>query len=221
MKTDSTIDQLLADTPALEKSLARLSLFQRLKPLALPLAAATAIGLLYLAAIGARSDIREALTQAPMQLKTLILGLLTLSASLRLWKSAQVLPSRALRVASVIADGVVVAAAVTLIAVLPGFSFERWLHPNLALCWISVPLTGAPIAWAAHRWMRSQDPIRPREASAAISLFAGALGAWIYSFHCNQDQASFVLTWYPLGILTLAWAVRQLPARKPSDIRGL
>jgi hypothetical protein len=31
-------------------------------------------------------------------------------------------------------------------------------------------------------------------------LLAGAVGAWIYAFHCNESAAPFVAIWYTLGM---------------------
>jgi hypothetical protein len=35
----------------------------------------------------------------------------------------------------------------------------------------------------------------------AAGLFAGATGAWIYSFSCNERSLVFVAIWYTLGIM--------------------
>ena len=34
-------------------------------------------------------------------------------------------------------------------------------------------------------------------------LLAGAFGAWIYAFHCDESAAPFVIIWYTLGIAAI------------------
>jgi hypothetical protein len=47
-------------------------------------------------------------------------------------------------------------------------------------------------------------PTRLRATGAVIGLAAGGISAALYSLHCPEAGASFVLTWYTLGILAPA-----------------
>ncbi|HEY4043047.1 MAG TPA: DUF1109 domain-containing protein [Rhodopila sp.] len=52
------------------------------------------------------------------------------------------------------------------------------------------------LLWA----MRQLAPTRPILAGVCAGLLAGAAGASIYAFHCNESAAPFVAIWYTLGI---------------------
>ena len=40
----------------------------------------------------------------------------------------------------------------------------------------------------------------PTLAGLSAGLMAGALGAWVYSFHCTESGMPFLALWYSLGI---------------------
>lgn len=68
------------------------------------------------------------------------------------------------------------------------------------LCPFLIVMVSTP-AFIATIWaMRRLAPTRPVLAGAAAGLFAGALGAWIYAFHCNESALTFVGLWYTSGI---------------------
>lgn len=78
------------------------------------------------------------------------------------------------------------------VAVLLG---QTWI-----VCPLLVALLAAPV-FAATVWsLRGLAPTRLRSAGAAAGLFAGGAGAAVYSLHCPEMAASFVGTWYLLGI---------------------
>jgi len=60
---------------------------------------------------------------------------------------------------------------------------------------------GSPVLAGTLWAMRGLAPTRPVLAGAAAGLAAGALGAWIYAFHCDESAAPFVVLWYSAGIL--------------------
>jgi hypothetical protein len=57
-----------------------------------------------------------------------------------------------------------------------------------------------PILIAAELGLRRLAPTRLIGAGVAAGLLAGAAGAWIYAFHCDESAAPFVALWYTLGI---------------------
>lgn len=73
---------------------------------------------------------------------------------------------------------------------------QTWAVCPALITLLAVPVFGATI-WA----IRGLAPTRLRTAGAAAGLFAGAAGAAAYSLHCPEMAASFVGTWYLLGIL--------------------
>ncbi|WP_072396742.1 DUF1109 domain-containing protein [Hyphomicrobium sp. CS1GBMeth3] len=76
---------------------------------------------------------------------------------------------------------------------------------------LSVPLLVGCLAF-----LRRMAPTNLPLAGLAGGLMAGALGAWIYSFHCTESGLPFLTLWYSLGIFTAAatgalagrWALR-------------
>jgi len=66
---------------------------------------------------------------------------------------------------------------------------------------LSVPFFAAGIAF-----MRRTAPTRLTVAGASVGLAAGALGAWVYSFHCTEGGLPFLALWYSLGIAVVTAA---------------
>jgi len=48
--------------------------------------------------------------------------------------------------------------------------------------------------------LRKLAPTRPILTGAAAGLLAGAAGAFVYAFHCDESAAPFVVMWYTFGI---------------------
>jgi hypothetical protein len=70
---------------------------------------------------------------------------------------------------------------------------------NIAM--LSLPLF-AGLLWA----MRALAPTRPALAGAAAGLLSGAAASLVYSLHCPELGAPFLVLWYPLGMLIPAIA---------------
>jgi hypothetical protein len=66
---------------------------------------------------------------------------------------------------------------------------------------LSVPFFAAGIVF-----MRRAAPTRLTVAGASVGLAAGALGAWVYSFHCTEGGLPFLALWYSLGIAVVTAA---------------
>ncbi|MEP6964961.1 MAG: DUF1109 domain-containing protein [Polaromonas sp.] len=64
---------------------------------------------------------------------------------------------------------------------------------NIAL--LSIPAFIA-IVWA----MKGLAPTRPALAGAGAGLLAGAVGAFVYAFHCTEMTAPFLAIWYVAGM---------------------
>jgi hypothetical protein len=79
------------------------------------------------------------------------------------------------------------------------------LHLLLGQTWMVCPfliaMLSAPFLVTAFWAMQGLAPTRLNIAGAATGLFAGALGALVYSLHCAEMEAPFIGTWYLLGIL--------------------
>jgi hypothetical protein len=69
------------------------------------------------------------------------------------------------------------------------------------VCAFLVTVTALPTLaatfWALHKLAPTQLTL----AGAGAGLFAGGVGAFVYSFHCNEGSAPFIAIWYTLGIV--------------------
>jgi hypothetical protein len=72
------------------------------------------------------------------------------------------------------------------------------------VCSLNIAALSGPGFLAALWALRQMAPTRPRLAGAAAGLMAGGLGAAAYGVACNETAASFLASWYSLGML--AWA---------------
>lgn len=82
---------------------------------------------------------------------------------------------------------------------MPAVKGHSWEVCSLRIAGISLPGFVAAL-WA----LRHMAPTRPRLAGAAAGLMAGGLGATAYALACNETAATFLASWYSLGML--AWA---------------
>lgn len=87
---------------------------------------------------------------------------------------------------------------------------DQWLALWLGRSWKVCPwlvLTLAIPIFAGLVWsFRKLAPTRLRAAGATAGLTAGAWAATLYCLHCPEASATFVLTWYTLGIIFAAGA---------------
>ena len=78
------------------------------------------------------------------------------------------------------------------------------LGQSSRVCAFLVTLTALPTLVAAFWALRRMAPTRLTLAGLGAGLFAGAAGAFVYSFHCTEGSAPFICIWYSLGILLTA-----------------
>jgi hypothetical protein len=95
--------------------------------------------------------------------------------------------------------------AIALLAILqmsaPGADMPRLvLGHSSRVCAFLVTLTALPTLAATFWALRRLAPTRLTLAGAGAGLFAGAAGAFVYSFHCTEGSAPFIALWYSLGI---------------------
>jgi hypothetical protein len=72
------------------------------------------------------------------------------------------------------------------------------------VCAFLVILTALPTLAATFWALRRMAPTRLTLAGVGAGLFAGAAGAFVYSFHCTEGSAPFIGIWYSLGIVLTA-----------------
>lgn len=75
-----------------------------------------------------------------------------------------------------------------------------WLGNSWRQCSISVVVLSLPVFVGLLWAFRQLAPMHLRAAGAVAGLAAGATGATIYGLHCAEVSATFVVTWYTLGM---------------------
>ena len=68
------------------------------------------------------------------------------------------------------------------------------------VCPWRIVILALPVFAGTFWSLRKLAPTRPVISGLAAGLAAGALGAFIYAFHCDESAAAFVALWYTLGI---------------------
>jgi hypothetical protein len=74
------------------------------------------------------------------------------------------------------------------------------LGGSYQVCARNIVIVSAPLFLGLFWAVRSLAPTRLTLAGAVAGLLAGALGTFIYAFHCTESAAPFVAIWYTLGI---------------------
>ena len=72
------------------------------------------------------------------------------------------------------------------------------------VCAFLVTLTALPTLAATFWALKRMAPTRLTLAGVGAGVFAGAAGAFVYSFHCTEGSAPFIAIWYSLGIALTA-----------------
>ena len=74
------------------------------------------------------------------------------------------------------------------------------LGASYQVCARNIVIISAPIFLGLFWALRSLAPSRLTLAGAIAGVLAGAVGTFIYAFHCNESAMPFVAIWYTLGI---------------------
>lgn len=200
MKTDDLINSLSANV----RPLARHAVERRLGA-ALALGGAITAVMVVLG-LGVRSDFATAVHGHAIWMKwayTLSLGIIAIFATRHLarpearrseWLWLLVLPV-----------GLVATVAATELAHAPQSHWlAMWLGHSWRQCSMRVLLLSMPI-FAGFIWaFRRFAPTRLRLTGAAAGLASGGCAALLYSLHCGETSALFVLTWYTFGMAAAA-----------------
>lgn len=72
------------------------------------------------------------------------------------------------------------------------------------VCALLVTMTALPTLAATFWALKRLAPTRLTLAGTGAGLFAGAAGAFVYSFHCPEGAAPFIAIWYSLGVALTA-----------------
>ena len=96
---------------------------------------------------------------------------------------------------------VAVLAAVQLWTAPPAEHVPLWLGDSWGECPWRIVVLSLPILAAVLWVMRGMAPTRLTLAGLAAGLMAGAAGAWVYGFHCDETTMPFLALWYTLGVV--------------------
>jgi hypothetical protein len=151
--------------------------------------------------LGLRPDIGEAVTTAPFWIKFAYTLVLTVSG---FW-----IVERQARAASKAGGGLLLGAFA--LAAMVGLAVIQLAPPDAPrhamimghsanVCTRNIIVLSLPIFAGLFWAMRKLAPTRLVLAGASAGLLAGAAGAWVYAFHCDESAAPFMAIWYTLGI---------------------
>ena len=197
MDTDALIEALASDTAAVPRHAAALRL-------GLSLAGGMAVTLVVIAAtLGFRPDLHLAMAGSMFWMKlayTGSLALIAIAALLSLIRP-EARPPRWLWLLSVPVALLGLVSAHELAAMPQDDWSLIWLGQTWRICSMLISLFALPVAGALVFFARRFAPTRLRATGAVIGLASSAVSATLYSLHCPEAGASFVLTWYSLGIV--------------------
>ena len=196
MATNDLIERLVADL----RPIAPGTVLRRIAVGAGVGLAASAVLMLVL--LGPRQDFLEALSTEAYWLKSAYTLLLTACG---FWAVARL--SRP--AGEGIAPGLLAAALVSAFA---GLALSRLIAAPAALqsglvlgksalaCPWLIALLAAPVLAGLFWAIRGLAPTLLRAAGFGAGLMAGAVGAWVYAFHCPEGAIPFIALWYTAGI---------------------
>lgn len=196
MSSDDLIDRLVADLHPVRANLAPWRIVVGLG------AGAIVAVVLMLTGLGPRPDLADAIASPPFWMKfAYTLALVVFGG----WAfSVLARPGGAPRGAAIGICATItllaVIAALELLTAAPDSREALLLGATASVCPFNIVILSLPVFLGALWAMRGLAPTQLPLAGAATGIVAGAIGAWVYAFHCNESAASFVVLWYTAGI---------------------
>jgi hypothetical protein len=86
----------------------------------------------------------------------------------------------------------------------PGGMRAMWMGHTATVCSLRILALSVPVYFGSILVLRRLAPTRLALTGAAAGLLAGGLGASVYGLYCDEAAATFVVTWYTLGIAASA-----------------
>ncbi len=196
MKTDDLIASLAAELTPVKRGAAR-----RSAALGIVTGMLVAIILLSLT-FGVRPDLDIAMAGMMFWMKisyTASLALVALAAATVLTRP-EAHPPRWLWLLAIPIVALGAVSAIELATAPADHRVSMWLGRTWQFCPAIVTMLAIPIMAALMIAVRRFAPTRLRATGAIIGLGAGAAAATVYCLHCPESTATFVLSWYSLGI---------------------
>ncbi len=199
MKTDELIDRLTGE-------LAPVSPADVPRTLALGLGAGAAVSFIAMWLwLGIRPDLASAAATSAYWMKffyTLSLACLAFWAVERLAR-----PGAGSRLQMTLLTIPVLVLFILALIQIDGVSRATRMHLMMGasanVCPWRIAILSLPVFAGAFWALGKLAPTRLVVAGAMAGLLAGAFGAWIYAFHCDESAAPFVVIWYTLGIAAI------------------
>jgi hypothetical protein len=194
VKTDDLIEALVEDRASRASS-------PRAAILWAVIGGAVAAAILFMAALGYRSDVAQAAETWRFLFKFMFT--LTLAASaivlvLQVFRPEADLVRRLWLLA--LAPAMLVAAALAELIVMPSSTWmPRLIGTNARFCLTWIPLLAVAPLIAFLAALRKGAPSNAGFAGALAGLGAGAIAATFYASHCIDDSPLFVVIWYPIA----------------------
>lgn len=171
----------------------------------LGLGAATSVALM-IAWLGVRPDLHDAMATGMFWVKfayTLLTGLLLTAALTRLARPGARVGPFAVAIAAPLAV-MVAMAAMRMANAAPDLRTSLLMGDSADVCPWRIFIIGLPVLAGAVWAVRGLAPTRLTLAGLVAGGCAGAFGAAIYGFHCNETASPFVVIWYTLGMAAVA-----------------
>ena len=200
METEELIQSLSASPASVAPgAVARRILF------GLGLGAATSVALM-IAWLGPRPDLAAAMVTPMFWMKfayAALTALLLTAALARVSRPGASLGPFAVTIALPLAV-MAAMAAMRLATADPTMRMSLLMGESASVCPWRIVVIGLPVLAGAVWAVRGLAPTRLSLAGLVAGGCAGAFGAAIYGFHCNETAAPFVAIWYTLGMGAVA-----------------
>jgi hypothetical protein len=82
----------------------------------------------------------------------------------------------------------------------PGERMHLVMGNTWRACSRTIFILSLPVLAGAFVSLRQLAPTRLVSAGAIAGILAGALGTFVYAFHCFESAAPFIAIWYTLGM---------------------
>lgn len=153
--------------------------------------------------LGFRSDWAEAMLTGAFWMKwayTISLGVLALAVTAHIARPDAPVLKRIWILAAPVAALALFAGWELATTPLAGWK-AMWLGVSWQECSLHVAMLAGPV-FAGMLWsLRQLAPTNLVAAGAAAGLASGAFAATVYCLHCPEVSATFIITWYSLGIV--------------------
>jgi hypothetical protein len=113
-------------------------------------------------------------------------------------------PGRILSIALLAVVAMIGLSVIELMRAGPGGMMPLMMGHTWSVCSLRILALSVPVYFGSILVLRRLAPTRLAIAGAAAGLLAGGVGASVYGLYCAETAATFVVTWYTLGITASA-----------------